>query len=127
MERAIDDLTLAQLRLLVWTADGGSFTAAATRAGMSPAAVSMIVTRVEKRLGAPLFVRATRQMRLTETGENYITQCRRQALDLLDDATTAAAGGQTTLTGQIRISVPAAYAYWRLFSRLVRFREGYRL
>lgn len=120
MGDTIDDLTISQLRLLVTAADELSFTRAAAAVGLSPAAVSKIVMRLERRLGVQLFVRTTRRMRLTDLGQQYIAHCR-EALVLLDDAGRLATGEQTTAIGRVRLSVPTPYAYWRLLPRLPRF------
>jgi DNA-binding transcriptional LysR family regulator len=49
-------------------AETRSFTAAAARLGISPAAVSQTVKLLETRLGTPLFIRTTRRVGLTEAG-----------------------------------------------------------
>lgn len=69
MTRHFDDLQLGSLELFCLAADAGSFTEAATLAGVTPAAVSRSVARLEERLGVRLFVRTTRQMRLSEAGK----------------------------------------------------------
>ncbi|HYQ52571.1 MAG TPA: LysR family transcriptional regulator, partial [Pseudomonas sp.] len=51
MTRHFDDLQLGSLELFCLAADHGSFTAAATEAGVTPAAVSRSVARLEERLG----------------------------------------------------------------------------
>jgi len=71
MPRHFDDLQLGSLELFCLAADSGSFTAAAALAGVTPAAVSRNVARLEERLGARLFVRTTRQMRLSAAGHAY--------------------------------------------------------
>jgi LysR family glycine cleavage system transcriptional activator len=53
----MDGLTRGHLKLLVSAADGESFTFAAAQRGISSAAVSEVVRRLEQRLGVPLFVR----------------------------------------------------------------------
>ena len=39
--------------------------------GLSPAVVSKRISHMEERLGARLFQRTTRQLKLTETGEGF--------------------------------------------------------
>ena len=56
----IDDL-----RVLVQTARGGTLTAAARTLGITPAAASATLKRLEAQLGTRLFERSTRAMRLT--------------------------------------------------------------
>ncbi|QVM94760.1 MULTISPECIES: LysR family transcriptional regulator [unclassified Pseudomonas] len=124
MTRHFDDLQLGSIELFCLAAETSSFTGAATLAGVTPAAVSRSVARLEERLGVRLFVRTTRQMRLTEGGRNYHEQCR-QALSQLMDAERALSGGQAVPSGLLRISVPTPYAHYRLLPRLARFRQLY--
>lgn len=124
MTRHFDDLQLGSIELFCLAAETGSFTAAANEAGITPAAVSRSVARLEERLGVRLFVRTTRQMRLTDDGRTYFEQCR-QALTQLVDAERAVSGGQSIASGRLRISVPTPYAHYRLFPRLPEFRRRY--
>ncbi|MDR5671259.1 LysR family transcriptional regulator, partial [Burkholderia cenocepacia] len=61
MQRQFDDLLLGSIELFCLAAELGSFTLAANAAGVTPAAVSRSVARLEERLGVRLFVRTTRQ------------------------------------------------------------------
>ncbi|MEE9101834.1 MULTISPECIES: LysR family transcriptional regulator [Pseudomonas] len=124
MTRHFDDLQLGSIELFCLAAETGSFTAAANEAGITPAAVSRSVARLEERLGVRLFVRTTRQMRLTEGGRNYFEQCR-QALGQLVDAEREVTGGQSVPSGRLRISVPTPYAHYRLLPLLPEFRRRY--
>jgi LysR family transcriptional regulator, transcriptional activator for dmlA len=62
------------LQLLVAIADGGSFTTAAARLGLTPSAVSKAVTRVQARLGVRLLQRTTRRVAFTDAGEAYVAR-----------------------------------------------------
>ncbi|MDU7559285.1 MAG: LysR family transcriptional regulator, partial [Pseudomonas sp.] len=105
MTRHFDDVQLGSIELFCLAAETGSFTAAANLAGVTPAAVSRSVARLEERLGVRLFVRTTRQMRLTDSGRLYYQQCR-QALTQLVDAEREVTGQQSQPSGLLRISVP---------------------
>lgn len=59
MQRYFDDMQMGSIELFCLTVETGSFTAAANAAGVTPAAVSRSVGRLEKRLQARLFVRTT--------------------------------------------------------------------
>jgi|SRR5471030_814354 len=124
MQRDFDDIMLGSLELFCLAADTGGFSRAATQAGVTPAAVSRAVSRLEERLGVRLFVRTTRQIRLTEAGERYRAQCL-AALTLLKDAEMEASGQQTRPTGKVRISMPTAYAHWRVLPLLAEFQARY--
>jgi len=58
------------------TADEGSFSAAARRLGLTPAAVSKSVAQLEARLGVRLFQRSTRRLAPTTDGERLYAQIR---------------------------------------------------
>ncbi|WDY56156.1 LysR family transcriptional regulator [Pseudomonas sp. PSKL.D1] len=124
MTRHFDDLQLGSLELFCLAADHGSFTAAASEAGVTPAAVSRSVARLEERLGVRLFVRTTRQMRLSDAGVAYYQQCR-QALGQLVEAERQVTGGQALPSGRLRISAPTPYAHHRLLPLLPGFRQRY--
>lgn len=126
MTRHFDDLQLGSLELFCLAADTGSFTAAATEAGVTPAAVSRSVARLEERLGVRLFVRTTRQMRLSDAGQVCYQQCR-LALGQLVEAEREVSGGQIEPRGRLRVSAPTPYAHHRLLPWLPRFRERYPL
>lgn len=122
MQRRFDDLLVGSLELFCLAAETGGFTAAATAAGVTPAAVSRSVARLEERLGVRLFIRTTRQIRLTDAGRAYLTHCR-QALEQLAEADREASGAQSEPSGRIRISVPTTYGHHRLLPVLAEFRR----
>jgi DNA-binding transcriptional LysR family regulator len=124
MKRQFDDVLLGSIELFCLAAELGGFTAAATAAGVTPAAVSRSVARLEQRLGVRLFVRTTRQIRLTDGGRTYFEQCR-QALTQLADAEREVSGGQAMPAGPLRISAPTPYAHYRLLPLLGEFRTRY--
>ncbi|MBN3817379.1 LysR family transcriptional regulator [Paraburkholderia sp. Se-20369] len=124
MQRKFDDLLLGSIELFCLAAELGSFTQAATAASVTPAAVSRSVARLEERLGVRLFVRTTRQIRLTDSGRRYFEQCR-QALSQLVDAEREATGQQATPAGVLRISMPTPYGHYRVLPLLPGFRERY--
>jgi len=121
MQRHFDDMQLGSIELFVLAGEQGSFTAAAAMAGVTPAAVSRSISRLEERLGVRLFVRTTRQIRLTDGGRVYFEQCR-QALSQLVEAEREVTGQQTTPSGKLRISVTTPYAHYRLLERVAAFR-----
>lgn len=124
MNRQFDDLMLGSLELFCAAAELHGFTAAATATGVTPAAVSRTVARLEERFGVRLFVRTTRQIRLTEAGQAYYEQCR-HALNQLLEAERDVSGRQATPSGLLRISVPTTYGHYRLLPLLPAFRASY--
>jgi DNA-binding transcriptional LysR family regulator len=97
---------LSDMQLLVDAADLSSLSAAGRRAGLSPAAASACVQRVETALGARLFERTTRQLRLTDEGRIYIASCR-AAIETMRDAEHAVRSGTDGVSGTLRVSAPS--------------------
>lgn len=122
MIRALDDLMLGSLELFCLAAECGGFSAAAQRAGLTPAAVSRSVGRLEARLGTRLFVRSTRRVRLTEAGRLYHQECR-AALSRLGEAERRLAGVQAQVAGTVRLSVPTALGHRRVLPALAGLRR----
>lgn len=124
MGRHFDGQMLGSVELFCKTAELQSFTAAAAQAGVTQAAVSRSISRLEGRLGVQLFVRSTRSVRLTERGQAYYEQCR-QALGQLIDAERELTGHQTVVAGLIRMSLPTSYGHLRVLPLLAEFRRTY--
>ncbi len=124
MQRHFEDLLLGSLELFCLAAELESFTEAANSASVTPAAVSRTVARLEKRLGVQLFVRTTRQIRLTDAGRRYFEQCR-AALGQLSEAEREATGQQKTPAGVLRMSMPTPYGHYRVLPLLAEFRQLY--
>jgi DNA-binding transcriptional LysR family regulator len=117
---------LSTIALFCKSAELGSFTAAANAMGLTPAAVSRGVGRLEDRLGLKLFRRTTRSMSLTDDGRLYFEQCR-AAIAQIDDAEKNITGQQSEPRGLLRISAPSTYAHYRLLPRLADFKSRYPL
>ena len=124
MQRQFGDILLGSIELFCLAAETGGFTSAALAAGVTPAAVSRSISRLEKRLGLRLFVRTTRSVRLTDAGRSYFVQCH-QALAQLAEAEREVMGQQAKPSGTLRISVPTTYGHHRILPMLPAFRERY--
>jgi DNA-binding transcriptional LysR family regulator len=124
MQRQFGDILLGSIELFCLAAETGGFTSAALAAGVTPAAVSRSISRLEKRLGLRLFVRTTRSVRLTDAGRGYFAQCR-QALAQLAEAEREVMGQQAQPSGTLRISVPTTYGHHRILPMLPAFRERF--
>lgn len=122
--RTFDPVQLGSIELFCRAAEAGSFTAAAEAAGVTPAAVSRSVGRLEERLGVRLFVRTTRRIKLTDDGRAYYERCR-HALHEIAEAELMVAGNQAAPSGLLRISVPTTYGHYRVLPRLPEFRRRY--
>lgn len=124
MNRQFDNLRLGSIELFCLTAQHQGFTAAAKATGLTAAAVSRSVARLEERLGVRLLMRTTRQVRLTEVGQRYYDQCR-NALTQLSEAEREASGQQLKPAGLVRVSLPTSYGHHRVLPLLPAFSQKY--
>ena len=118
----MDDLGV--LRWFIEAADCGSFTATAEKFEVSPAAVSMGISRLEKRLGTRLFNRTTRQLHLTSEGRVYLEKAG-QGLALLDGAAVQMKDMRNEPSGLIRLCTVTSFGRHYLLSLLAEFLAGY--
>jgi DNA-binding transcriptional LysR family regulator len=70
------------LRVFVRVMDRGSFSNAAKDLGLTPSAVSKLISRLEDRLGVRLLERTTRRLALTPEGETFLSRARRIVADV---------------------------------------------
>ena len=97
-------MLLEDLQVVLKVAEFQSITAAATYLDMRAATASAALKRVESSLGAELFIRTTRQLRLSAAGERYIPQCQ-QALLMLEQAKQNMKDDLGIVDGELRISL----------------------
>jgi len=99
---------LQGLLALIEIAAAGSFAGAARRLGVTPAAVSKSLARLEEQLGVRLVQRSTRTARVTGEGERFIAKAR-DALRLLDDAVAEVSQAAREPAGVVRLSMGVAF------------------
>lgn len=99
---------LGDIRLFVEAAKLGGLSAAGRKLGLTPAAASARLAKLETQLKTRLFERTTRQLRLTDEGRLYLNCCQ-QALQALDDAEAALQAGQNVVRGKVRISATSDF------------------
>jgi DNA-binding transcriptional LysR family regulator len=97
---------LQDLAIFVATAEQGSLSAAARVLEISPAVSSASLKRLETDLGAALFIRSTRSMRLTLAGERLLARSK-ALLDGLREAEEEVRAGRDAIEGQLQISMPS--------------------
>jgi DNA-binding transcriptional LysR family regulator len=115
---------LGDIRLFVEAANLGGLSAAGRKLGLSPAAASARLVKLETTLHTRLFERTTRQLRLTEEGRMYLLHCQ-QALQSLDDAHAALQAGRSIVRGKIRISATSDFGRHVLKGWLDEFNVQY--
>lgn len=122
--RSFDTVQLGSIELFCKAAEVGSFTGAAEALGLTPAAVSRSIGRLETRLGVRLFNRTTRSVALTASGTLYREQCQ-QALEQIAEAERAITGQQNEPRGLVRVSVGTVYGHHRVLPMLPGFMAAY--
>ncbi|HSV51375.1 MAG TPA: LysR family transcriptional regulator [Burkholderiaceae bacterium] len=85
-----------------------SFASAARELGLSPSAVAKNVARLEAQLGMRLFHRTTRQVTLSQDGEDIYSRCQR-ILEDVESLEGAAAQARSGPRGTLRIDMPVTY------------------
>ena len=85
-------------------AERRSFSAAAADLGVSPSAISQTIKGLEARVGAPLFMRTTRSVGLTQAGEMFLERAA-PAYSGLADAYEAARNLGNRPAGRLRINL----------------------
>src|ERR1700746_3290135 len=93
----------------VQVAERQNFSAAATVLGLTPSAVSKLVTRLEDRLGVRLLHRSTRRVKLTSEGEAYFARAR-QILADIEEAEAEVARSRGSPRGHLHVNTGIAFA-----------------
>src|ERR1044072_8305998 len=96
------------LMAFVRTVEAGSFSAAARDLETTPSAVSKSVGRLEKKIGARLFLRSTRALTLTQDGQVFFERVAPLLRDL--DSSGDAIRSEVAPSGRLRISMPSELA-----------------
>ena len=118
--------TLANLESFVRSAELGSFSSAARRLGLTPAAVSRNVAALESNLKLRLFQRSTRSLALTEAGERFLHSVR-DHLESLQGAIAEASNEQTEPAGVLRLSMSPTFGIEYILPKLPEFMSRYPL
>src|SRR5688572_2789472 len=116
-------LDLRHLRLVAAVAESGGQTRAARKLNLTQSALSHQLREIETRIGAPLFIRASRGMVLTAVGERILASARRVLHEVetleRDLATEAATGG----AGVVRLATECYTCYHWLPGVVTAFRQ----
>lgn len=102
--------------------DLGSFSAAASQAGVSHTVLSRQVKQLERQLGTQLLTRTTRRLHLTEAGTLFYRHCV-QILEQMQAMTLELSEHQQQPTGTLRLGVATAFGELELGRWLPDFVE----
>jgi len=114
----------SEMTAFVRTVERGGFSLAARELGLTPSAVSKLVTRLEDRLGVRLLNRTTRKLALTPEGEAYFHRSQRIIADIVE-AENEVARFRAKPRGVLRINVGTAFGAHQLSPALPAFLARY--
>ncbi|HEJ7281552.1 LysR family transcriptional regulator [Serratia marcescens] len=115
---------LGHLECFVSSAENGSFSAAGRKLGLSPAAVSKNVTRLEAVVGVRLFQRNTRKLILTEAGERFLGEVS-GGLQSIQCALKGLSSGGGAAAGGLKVSMGTAFGLHFVLPMLPDFLARY--
>jgi DNA-binding transcriptional LysR family regulator len=115
---------LQSLEVFIAVAEAESFARGARAMGLSAPSATRGINALEARLGARLFTRSTRRVRLTEVGAAYLEDAR-QVLDKLRAADATAAGAATRPVGHLRITCSTEFGRIYIVPILTEFLDTY--
>lgn len=116
--------SLANLEAFARSAEAGSFSAAARRLALTPAAVSRNVAMLERNLGIRLFHRSTRKLTLTEAGEAFLVGIG-DNLEALQNAIASASQAKGEPAGVLKVSMSLSFGLEFVLPILPAFMERY--
>jgi DNA-binding transcriptional LysR family regulator len=116
--------TLSNLESFVRSAELSSFSAAARRLALTPAAISRNVARLESNLGVRLFQRTTRGLTLTEQGERFLSTVR-GGLDTIQSAIADLTTNAGQPAGVLKINAPVGFGIDYLLPLIPAFVSRY--
>ncbi len=115
---------ITDLEIFARVAAAGNMSAAGREMGLSPAVVSKRLSHMEDRLGARLFQRTTRQLKLTETGEGFYNRVVR-ILREIEEAEAYVSQVSETVGGTLRITAPIGFSRKHIAPYLPGFMRQY--
>jgi DNA-binding transcriptional LysR family regulator len=116
--------TLSNLESFVRSAELASFSEAARRLALTPAAVSRNVAQLERNLGVRLFQRSTRGLTLTEAGERFLHSVA-GGLDSIQAAIADVSAHAGQPAGTLKLSAAPGFARDYLLPLMPSFLERY--
>ena len=108
------------MSVFVAVVEAGSLAAAARRTGLTPSAVSKLVSRLEEGFGTKLLRRTTRRMTVTDSGQVFYERAR-GVLEGLRGLEQEMASRDAVPRGRLRVSAPLLFGQVRVLPLLLAF------
>ncbi len=112
-----------QIRIFQSIAREGNISAAARKLEITPPSVSNALKLLEEYIGHPLFVRTTRRIELTETGQLLLEQTA-AAVESLENSLESIRDQHQEPSGMVRITL-SRFAYLSCDGRILSAISGY--
>lgn len=114
----------SDMAAFVRVVEKGGFSPAARELGLTPSAISKLVTRMENRLGVRLLNRTTRRLALTPEGEAFFHRAHQILVDI-EEAENEVARFRARPRGRLRVNVGTAFGAHQLVPALPEFLARY--
>ncbi|MBY8291081.1 LysR family transcriptional regulator [Vibrio fluvialis] len=115
---------LPDLATFILVVNEGSFTAAAHKLGVTPSALSKLITRLELALSVKLFERTTRKLIITQAGQKVYDQCL-VMVNAAQQAVELSGSDHTEPSGALTVAAPEAFLNSVLQPFVVPFLKQY--
>lgn len=114
----------SQMLAFMWATEHGNFSAAGRAHGLTPSAVSKLISRLEDRLQVRLFQRGTRNLTLTEEGSAYLLSAR-EVINAMAEADSLAEAFPNRVSGSLRVHTMTTFAKHQILPWLAEFLAAY--
>ncbi|MDP5253305.1 MULTISPECIES: LysR substrate-binding domain-containing protein [unclassified Vibrio] len=115
---------LHTIQVFIEVANLRGFSAAAEKLGLSAPVVTRSIAELEGRLGAKLFNRTTRHVRLTQAGVRFLQDAKR-VVDDLAEAEAAVKGIYTKPSGTLSVTAPVVFGEKHVMPIVTEYLDRY--
>jgi DNA-binding transcriptional LysR family regulator len=123
-EMSFDSRLLTGIPVVLAVVDAGSFVGAGNALGLTQSGVSRAIQRLEQRLGARLFERNAKVIRLTDTGKRFCQEVG-PLISRLQEVAEETTHSVTAVRGRLRVNVDPTFARLVLVPRIQAFLETF--
>ncbi len=114
---------LGDLEVFARVVTARSMSAAARELSLSPAVISKRIRRLEERLGVRLLQRTTRQLSLTQAGQDFYARVI-SILSSIEEAEAHVSRGASNVRGLLKVSAPTSFGRMHIAPHLKRFLDA---
>jgi DNA-binding transcriptional LysR family regulator len=115
---------LRAMQIFAAVAGAGSLSAASRELGVPLTTVSRQLAALEQYVGAPLMVRTTRQLALTDAGRDYLETCR-ILLSELEAAEARLTGKEDAPSGELVLTAPVVFGRLHVLPVVLEYLQRY--